>query len=154
MKDIYKTRKYSNLITDLSSLIKQGRKAAVRYVNTALVVTYWLIGKRIVGFEQKGKNRAEYGEALLKKLSIDLTQRFGKGWGLTSLKTIRQFYLTYSKVIQKGHTLCDQLPSRSSLRKSRTVCTELQPISETLSRKLLMVQLIACIVRDPMNLQK
>ncbi len=138
MKNIYKSKNYSNLITDLSSLINQGRKAAVRYVNTALVVTYWLIGRRIVGFEQKGKKRAEYGEALLEKLSIDLTQRFGKGWGLTNLKTIRQFYLTYSKVIQKGHTPCDQLPSRSSLRKSRTVCTELQPISETLSRKLLL----------------
>jgi len=33
---------YSTLITDLASLIEQGRKTAVRYVNTALVATYWL----------------------------------------------------------------------------------------------------------------
>lgn len=69
---------YSILITDLASLIEQGRKAAVRYVNTALVATYWFIGRRIVEYEQKGKERAEYGEALLKKISIDLTPRFGK----------------------------------------------------------------------------
>lgn len=73
-----KTQNYSTLITDLASLIEQGRKAAVRYVNTALVATYWFIGRRIVEYEQKGKERAEYGEALLKKISIDLTPRFGK----------------------------------------------------------------------------
>jgi len=62
MKKISKTQNHSGLITDLSSLIEQGRKAAVRYVNTALVTTYWLMGRSIVEFEQKGKERAEYGE--------------------------------------------------------------------------------------------
>ena len=37
-----KTQNYSTLITDLASLIEQGRKTAVRYVNTALVASYWL----------------------------------------------------------------------------------------------------------------
>ena len=67
MKQLSIKHTYSSLLTELASLIEQGRKAAVRYVNTALVATYWLIGRRIVEYEQKGKERAEYGEALLKR---------------------------------------------------------------------------------------
>jgi len=80
MKKVPTTQNYSTLITDLASLIEQGRRVAVRYVNTALVATYWLIGKRIVEFEQKGKERAEYGERLLKKLSADLTKKIREGF--------------------------------------------------------------------------
>jgi len=102
MKGIAKRKTYSTLITDLASLIEQGRRIAVRYVNTALVTTYWLIGRRIVEYEQKGKERAEYGETLLKKLSIDLTKRFDKGFGYINLNLMRQFYLTYlpQKILQ------------------------------------------------------
>jgi hypothetical protein len=45
-----------------------------------------------VEVEQRGKKRAEYGEALLKKLASDLTARFGKGFGLANLKSIRKFF--------------------------------------------------------------
>lgn len=108
-----KKQNYSNLITDLSSLIEQGRKTAVRYVNTTLVVTYWMIGRRIVKYEQKGKERAEYGKSLLKRISDDLTPRFGKGFTERNLEHMRQFYLTYSEI-------------------SHTVCAELIPISQTM----------------------
>ena len=57
MKKSIKTQNYSSLITALASLIEQGRKTAVRHVNTALVATYWLVGRRIVEYEQKGKER-------------------------------------------------------------------------------------------------
>jgi len=130
MKNIPKPQKYSNLITEIVSLIEQGRKTAVRYVNTALVVTYWLVGRRIVEYEQKGKARAEYGGELLKKISVDLTKRFGKGFGYINLNLMRQFFLAYpfkrilytaseesskpkiiqtlSKQFQKSHTLSSQ----------------------------------------------
>jgi hypothetical protein len=55
MEKIQKTQSYSNLIKDLALLIEQGRKAAVRYVNTSLIATYWFMGRRIVEFEQKGE---------------------------------------------------------------------------------------------------
>lgn len=45
--------------------------------------------------EQQGKERAEYGEALLKNLSIALTAEFGKGFSYANLRNFRQFYLTY-----------------------------------------------------------
>ena len=60
MKRNDKIQNYSSLITDLASLIEQGRKTAVRYMNTALIITYWFIGRRIMEYEQKGKERAEY----------------------------------------------------------------------------------------------
>ncbi len=95
MKKATKVQNYPSLITDLASLIDQGRKAAVRYVNTALVATYWLIGRRIVEFEQKGKERAEYGEVLLERLSKDLSPRFGKGFSIRNLRNMRSFYLLF-----------------------------------------------------------
>ena len=97
MKRVAKAQNYSSLITDLASLIEQGRKAAVRYVNTALVTTYWLIGRRIVEFEQKGKERAEYGEELLTRLADDLSLRFGKGFSKSNLFMMRAFCLAYSE---------------------------------------------------------
>jgi len=140
VKRISKAQNYSTLITELASLIEQGRKAAVRYVNAALVATYWLMGRRIIEFEQKGKERAEYGEQLLKKLSIDLTKRFGKGFSFPQLKNIRQFYLIYR---EKSYTLSSQLnhatkmqtPSAELPEKSQTL-SSLSEISHTLSAKL------------------
>ena len=75
--------------------MEQARLAAARSVNTILTATYWEIGRRIVGFEQKGARRAEYGKRLLERLAQDLTYRFGRGFGYSNLNLIRQFYLTY-----------------------------------------------------------
>ncbi|MDA8339882.1 MAG: DUF1016 N-terminal domain-containing protein [Nitrospiraceae bacterium] len=128
MKQPAKKHPYSTLITDLASLIEQGRKTAVRYVNTALVATYWLIGRRIVEYEQKGKVRAEYGEAILKRISEDLIKKFGKGFGFTQMKNIRQFYLSYP---QKSYTVPGQLGSTVI---SQTLSGQSE-ISNTLSAK-------------------
>jgi len=74
----------------------------VRYVNTALVATYWLMGRRIVEYEQKGKERAEYGEELLQKLSQDLKRRFGRGFSPDNLEAMRRFYLSYPVEISEA----------------------------------------------------
>jgi predicted nuclease of restriction endonuclease-like (RecB) superfamily len=66
--------------------------------------TYFKIGKLIVEEEQKGKQRAVYGEKLITELSKELTQEYGKGFSTTNLKQMRTFYLTYSK----GQTLSDE----------------------------------------------
>lgn len=139
MEKLAKTQNYSKLITDLASLIEQGRKTAVRYVNTALVATYWFMGRRIVEYEQKGKERAKYGEALLKKISTDLTPRFGKGFTERNLDYMRQFYIIYP---DNSHTPCAKLPEDRAIRKPYTVGAKLIPIlkgvsgiSEALMRK-------------------
>jgi predicted nuclease of restriction endonuclease-like (RecB) superfamily len=143
MSKAIKKATYSTLITDLASLIEQGRKAAVRYVNTALVTTYWLIGRRIVEYEQKGKERAEYGEVLLERLAKDLTSKFGKGFGRENLRLMRQFFLTYQEtqisqtvsgklsIERKGQTLSDELVAKPQTasgksKKCDTLCSESQ----------------------------
>jgi len=142
MKKISKTQNYSTLITELASLIEQGRKVAVRYVNTALVATYWLIGNRIVEYEQKGKEKAEYGEVLLERLARDLTSKFGRGFGRENLRLMRQFYLTYQKpqisqtlsgklIPGKSQTVSGNLPVTATGGKIQTM----SGISETLTRK-------------------
>ena len=62
-----------------------------------MIKTYFEIDKRIVEKEKKGKNRADYGKALLKNLSIELTKEFGKSFSVDNLENMRRFYLVYSK---------------------------------------------------------
>jgi hypothetical protein len=54
---------------------------------------------------QDGNERAEYGDNLVKSLSKELKVEFGKGFTVTNLKYMRQFYLTFPK----SHALRDQL---------------------------------------------
>lgn len=60
-----------------------------------MTATYWEIGRRVVEYEQGGKERAEYGETLLKRLAGDLSARFGRGFGVDNLQRFRLFYLAY-----------------------------------------------------------
>ena len=91
--------------SEIRTLIIKAQQHVVRSANTAMVVTYWEIGRRIVEEEQKGSDRAEYGKFLLKDLAKVLTAEFGKGFGETNLKYFRQFY----KVFPIRHTLRGEL---------------------------------------------
>lgn len=102
---------YQELIKKIGLSIDEGRRLAVRNINSVLVATYWHVGRWIVEFEQQGKERAGYGDALIVRLSQDLTKRYGKGWGKNQLIDIRQFYLIY-RSLGKTHTLCGKfIPS-------------------------------------------
>ena len=84
----------SKLYTDVCSIIEQGRERAYSAVSQQMIETYWNIGRRIVEEEQQGKERAEYGEHIIEKLSEQLTFRYGKGFSKRYLAYFRQFYLT------------------------------------------------------------
>jgi len=86
---------YESVLGDISSVIDAARKSAARSANCIMTAAYWLIGRRIVESEQKGEKRAAYGEELLKRLSVDLGQRFGRGFGVDNLQRFRTFYLVY-----------------------------------------------------------
>lgn len=73
-----------------------------------MVEAYWQIGKRIVEEEQNGADRAGYGDEILRILSGELSQEFGKGFSLTNLKNFKKFYLIF-RDNQKGQTLSAQL---------------------------------------------
>lgn len=69
-----------------------------------MIEAYWNIGKSIIE-EQGGNEKAEYGTGLLKELSKQMTKDFGKGFTVTNLKYMRQFYLMFPN----GHALRDEL---------------------------------------------
>jgi predicted nuclease of restriction endonuclease-like (RecB) superfamily len=84
---------YTHLLSDLSGLLEQSRRASARTVNALMTATYWEVGRRIVEFEQGGEKRAGYGEELLARLADDLTARLGRGFSRFNLGRFRQFYL-------------------------------------------------------------
>jgi predicted nuclease of restriction endonuclease-like (RecB) superfamily len=81
-------------------LLEGARRAAARSVNSVLTLTYWEVGRRIVEHEQKGDPKAEYGELLLDRLAVDLSERFGRGFSRSNVFQMRQFYLAYQEKIQ------------------------------------------------------
>ena len=68
-------------------------------------MTLWAIGQRIVEKEQQGKERADYGTYLIKRLAQEIAPEYGSGFGERQLKFCRQFYKTYPN----GNALRSQL---------------------------------------------
>ena len=89
------------LYSQIASILEQNRKSVAVAVNTAMVRTYYEIGRSIVENEQKGRIRAEYGKEVLKNLSARLTANYGKGFSQRNLEQMRQFFLIYSKEISQ-----------------------------------------------------
>lgn len=88
--------KTKNLFEKIADLIESARQQVATTVNLAMVHTYFEVGRMIVEDEQQGKERAEYGKAQLKELSVRLNQKFVKGFSEQNLRNMRQFFLTYS----------------------------------------------------------
>ena len=86
---------YQVVFGDVSKIVDAARHAATRSVNAAMTAAYWLIGHRIIEFEQSGQERAEYGTALMERLAADLTQRFGRGFSRQNIQYMRLFYISY-----------------------------------------------------------
>lgn len=96
---------YDHLVNEIAEIYMQGQLNASAAVNTALIQTYWQIGKYIVEFEQKGKQKAEYGKALIDNLSKDLSLAFGKGFSRSNLIYIRLFYSEFQISQTPSHLL-------------------------------------------------
>lgn len=84
------------LFERISALIEESRKKVATAVNIAEVYTKYEIGRHIVEDEQEGKARAAYGKQVLPILSQKLTDKFGSGWSLETLKSARKFYSVYA----------------------------------------------------------
>ena len=87
----------SNFMFDIKRIIEESKKQVVRNVNTIMLKTYWNIGKRIVEEEQNGNFKAEYGSRLLKEISKELTNEFGRGFSRSNLQSMRKFFIEYPK---------------------------------------------------------
>jgi predicted nuclease of restriction endonuclease-like (RecB) superfamily len=91
----HKAADYDQVLSGVVEILDAARRASARVVNSLMTATYWEIGRRIVEHEQGGEKRAGYGEELIEGLSHDLTQKYGRGFGVIQLRTMRQFYQAY-----------------------------------------------------------
>lgn len=83
------------LFDRIVTILDQARGNVVRSVNTNMVLAYWLIGREIVEEMQGGAERAEYGKEIIENLSKGLTERYGRGFSVTTLQYFRKFYMAY-----------------------------------------------------------
>lgn len=88
-----------DICKDAQEIIEQTRNNAHQAVNVAMIQRNWLLGKRIADEELKGKNRAEYGKEIVKKLSDFLTNKYGKGFDFSSLYKYVRFYKEFPEIL-------------------------------------------------------
>lgn len=135
-----------DFIIEIKSILAQARQRAYVAINSEMVNAYWLLGKRIVEEEQDGIERASYGEAILKTLSIALTAEFGKGFSYANLRNFRQFYLTYpdasncyalrSNLTWTHHRLIMRVENEDARNYYLKECEQQQWSSRTLERNI------------------
>lgn len=114
-----------SLYVRVRDLVVTARQTVARGVDLVQVRTNFEIGRHIVEFEQQGADRAAYGDALIRNLTIRLTYEFGQGFSLSNLKSMRQFFLLY----------CDRIGPRSQIGQTVSGLFEMQK-SQTLSGRL------------------
>jgi hypothetical protein len=133
------TKPDSRFFSQVAELLRQAHSHVARQVNSAMVLTYFEIGRMIVEEEQKGEERAGYGEQLLFGLSDFLTKEFGKGFSSTNLRQMRGFYQQYSIQQTLSAKSEDDIIQQTASAESdgeigQTISDQLRK-SETLSRK-------------------
>jgi len=108
-----------------ADIINLSRSNAYRSVNITSLIQNWLLGSIIVEEEQNGKQRATYGEFVIKQLSEKLTLQFGKGFDNTNLKLFRKFYIEFPALDFQGingDTMRNLFPGYSSKQIGDTAC--------------------------------
>lgn len=109
---------YLGMHGDIVALLESARRTAARSVNALMTASYWEIGRRIVEFEQGGQDRATYGDALIQRLSADLTLRFGRGFSPRNIEQMRRFYQFWPtgqiRQMLSGKLEAEQIPQTAS----------------------------------------
>ncbi len=110
----------ANLYARVAEILEQAQAQVARTVDVAMVNAYWLIGREIVEVEQAGSTRAAYGEEVLDRLSARLRARFGEGFGVRTLRSIRRFYLVFPEgsAIPEIRKALPAESTRASIRKA------------------------------------
>ncbi len=149
------TLRVAGLYSRIREILESARANVARSVNTTQVVANWLIGREIVEEQQSGEKRAAYGKRLLADLSTRLQTDYGKGFSVQNLEYFRDFYLTYTGLLdpQIPHAARGESSLRSgnvvsiphALRGEFTPATDIQksdatrrilPVAEPLSSDL------------------
>lgn len=133
-----KNQSHKELYENIKALLYEARNAVTRNINTAMVMTYFEIGRMIVEHEQKGAKRAEYAKETLKLLSQKLTDEFDRGFSVDNLQRMRIFFLMYKKYATVSRISAAQISQTASAKspadqKSGTL-SRISPIFFQLSR--------------------
>ena len=86
---------FDSLVHTIHSVHDALQEQAAHAVNLALTARNWLIGYYIVEFEQRGEDRAEYGEQLLRKLETSINK---KGMTERRFREFRRLYIVYPQL--------------------------------------------------------
>jgi hypothetical protein len=93
----------------VAELIENAKAHVGRTADKTMAVTYFLVGQMIIEQEQDGEVRAKYGTGVIPELSVYLTEKLGRGYSETNLKSMRKFYEVYASEIRQ--TLSAELTS-------------------------------------------
>lgn len=126
-----------------------------RQVNAALTVRNWVIGQYVFKYEQKGEDRALYGNNLYSKLAKDLKEKGARGLSASYLYTCKDLYLFYPQIFDvlpqglKSADLQNEKISKTKSGKSK----ELAPTPpDILINRLSFSHFLELIKqRDPLN---
>lgn len=91
--------KTDDILKDMCGIIESSQKTAHQAVNTTLVQRNWMIGYRIAEEEFGGEERSEYGLKVIKKLSKELTNLYGKGYDRGTLYRCLKFYKMFPEIV-------------------------------------------------------
>lgn len=92
--------KTDDILKDMCEIIESSQKAVYHAVNTTLVQRNWLLGYRIASEELQGEDRAKYGAEVIKNLSKELMNEYGKGFTKSNLYSFYAFYKAYPNIFQ------------------------------------------------------
>lgn len=104
-------QKSENILSDIQNIIETSQRQAYHAVDKILSQRNWLIGYRIAEEEIDGSDRAEYGANIIKKLSKELTAKYGKGYDRSNLYHCLRFYKEFPQIVD---TTCRQSHIRLS----------------------------------------
>jgi predicted nuclease of restriction endonuclease-like (RecB) superfamily len=85
----------ARLFEQVRALLSAARERGARSVNDEMVRAYWAVGRAVVEREQKGRDRAGYGERLVEALAERLAAEKAKGFTARNLRRMRAFYFAY-----------------------------------------------------------
>ena len=98
VNDVVNKEEFRQVVAEIKEIISRGVLSAYTVVNSASILTYWSVGKRIVEQECCGKTRAEYGKHLISVLADELSREFGDSFSARNLHSFRKFYLLFPDV--------------------------------------------------------
>lgn len=135
------TINFNSLVQQIEYTDRALQTNARLVINRHVTAKAWLTGYYIVEYEQKGEDRAKYGEKLLQNLS----KKLGKKYAFSTLKLYRLFYLTYPQLgncvggfllkLPIGQSLISQLPILAT-EKSQSLISQSVLESETMIQQL------------------